>query len=92
MITLDEYTQERGLRPEFLKIDVQGYELEALKGGQQSFRPSRSSSQTLTTSRSTAAPRWRRRSSIGSHTAATRSMISATSCPGPGMARCGDPT
>lgn len=32
MVTLDTYCAEHGVRPEFLKIDVQGYELEVLKG------------------------------------------------------------
>lgn len=32
MVTLDDYSDEQRIRPEFLKIDVQGYELEVLKG------------------------------------------------------------
>jgi FkbM family methyltransferase len=35
MITLDGYCREHRLSPDFLKIDVQGYELEVLKGAVQ---------------------------------------------------------
>ena len=35
MITLDGYCREHRLSPDFLKIDVQGYELEVLKGAEQ---------------------------------------------------------
>ncbi|MFA5976140.1 MAG: FkbM family methyltransferase [Elusimicrobiota bacterium] len=34
MITLDGYCQERRISPDFLKIDVQGYELEVLRGAE----------------------------------------------------------
>lgn len=35
MITLDKYAREHAATPDFLKIDVQGYELEVLKGAEQ---------------------------------------------------------
>ena len=37
MITLDDYCQEHGAKPDFLKIDVQGYELEVLRGAERTL-------------------------------------------------------
>ncbi len=34
MITLDHYCEQQGIKPDFLKIDVQGFELEVLKGAE----------------------------------------------------------
>ena len=35
LITLDEYARDKGIRPDVLKIDVEGHELKVLKGARQ---------------------------------------------------------
>jgi hypothetical protein len=42
IVTLDDFCRERSLRPQFVKIDVEGFELEVLRGAfevLQEFRP-----------------------------------------------------